>query len=290
MYDEARASGVRVFLDGHGGDSNLSYGLEYLNELARTGRWWALWRASRWVGNRHEVPTRTIFRAFGLREIIPAWAWRLRRRGTPDPMDDAVLLHDRPISRDFARRTGVLDRLRAAAAPEPATRSAREMHRRVLADDAIHAIVFEWFDRIGQGFGLEARYPFFDRKLIDWCLSMPPRLKIHEGWTRYHIRAASEGVMPPEVQWRVKKSDLSPYFRRAMLTENERLILPLIEEARELIAPYVDVAWLRAQCRAFQQGQLHIETYRRQVWPAATLAAWLLQRRQVDVADMLATV
>src|SRR6185295_10091120 len=42
IFEKAQQAGIRVLFSGYDGDSTVSYGFEYLEELARTGRWLAL--------------------------------------------------------------------------------------------------------------------------------------------------------------------------------------------------------------------------------------------------------
>ena len=47
QYQRASEQGVRVLLDGHGGDEVIGAGFSRLNELARARQWKTLWRELR---------------------------------------------------------------------------------------------------------------------------------------------------------------------------------------------------------------------------------------------------
>ncbi len=47
--------------------------------------------------------------------------------------------------------------------------------------------------------------PFFDKSIIEFCISAPGELKFRDGHTRYMIRGAMEGVVPESLRWRRKK-------------------------------------------------------------------------------------
>src|SRR5947208_15941848 len=72
-------------------------------------------------------------------------------------------------------------------------------------------------DKASAAFGVEARYPFFDRRLVEFCLALPAEQKLGNGWNRLIFRRAMEGVLPPEIQWRGSKGNLSPNFQRRLL-------------------------------------------------------------------------
>lgn len=64
-------------------------------------------------------------------------------------------------------------------------------------------------------FPVELRYPFLDKRLIEFTLGIPLHLKIKDGYYRYLIRNALDGILPPEIQWRTSKTPFSPdYVRR----------------------------------------------------------------------------
>ena len=69
---------------------------------------------------------------------------------------------------------------------------------------------------VGRGFSgfehVSMSYPFLDRRVIEFCLAAPGDLKVHDGHTRYLVRAALEGLLPPAIQWRTTKEPFSPDF------------------------------------------------------------------------------
>ena len=67
-------------------------------------------------------------------------------------------------------------------------------------------------DKSAAAFGIEPRYPFFDRRVIEFCLGLPEEQKFADGWPRVLLRRAMEGILPGKVQWRASKANLSPNF------------------------------------------------------------------------------
>jgi hypothetical protein len=58
-------------------------------------------------------------------------------------------------------------------------------------------------------------FPLLDKRLLEFCLAMPAGLAVREGYPRYPIRAALEGILPRRIQWRTSKLPFSPdYFVR----------------------------------------------------------------------------
>jgi len=51
---------------------------------------------------------------------------------------------------------------------------------------------------------LEVRHPFLDHRLVNFVVNLPTELKIHQGWTKYILRAALP-EMPAALRWRRDK-------------------------------------------------------------------------------------
>jgi asparagine synthase (glutamine-hydrolysing) len=61
----------------------------------------------------------------------------------------------------------------------------------------------------------EFRYPFADKRLMEFCLNAPSTLKVRNGYKRSMVRIGLDGILPPEIQWRNTKCPFSPdYMRR----------------------------------------------------------------------------
>jgi asparagine synthase (glutamine-hydrolysing) len=59
-----------------------------------------------------------------------------------------------------------------------------------------------------------ATQPFLDKRLIEFCLAAPGNMKVRDGYRRYLLRRALEGVMPEKLRWRTTKGIFSPDFAR----------------------------------------------------------------------------
>jgi len=62
---------------------------------------------------------------------------------------------------------------------------------------------------------IENRASLIDLRLLEFCLAAPAQFKLKNGFNRYMVRAGLDGMLPPEIQWRLTKTAFSPdYFRR----------------------------------------------------------------------------
>jgi asparagine synthase (glutamine-hydrolysing) len=274
LYAAAQQQHCRVFLDGIDGDTTVSHGLGYFAELAGSGRWRRLMReaVALAVTSGSYTCRRTVWE-FGIRPLIPESAFRVRNLFRHQ--QQVGWGGEAAIRSEFARRIGLMERLRSQSLPErtPA-RTEREVHRRGLAS-ALIPYTLELADKSAAAFSLEARYPFFDRRLMEFCLALPPEQKLHAGWTRVIMRRAMAGILPQEVQWRRHKANLSPNFIRRFLDCNAETLERIVHREPYAIEPYVDVSVLRAaydRCvSAASPAVADVVT----VYRAVMLALWL---------------
>ncbi|MBX6771140.1 MAG: lasso peptide isopeptide bond-forming cyclase [Chloroflexi bacterium] len=284
IYCLARQDGIRILLDGFDGDSTISHGLGYLVELATAGRWGAL--------AREVIPyARALGEPWG--HVMASWLWayglkpRLthasaaRRAGavlrslqrhvshtanhTADGEQSALL---RP---DFLQRTGLLEHRQSLAACPP--RTEREHHYRRLTDPGL-VTVLEVLDHAAAAWGIEVRFPFWDRPLVEFCLSLPAEQKIRRGWTRFVMRQALEGILPPEVQWRPGKTDHHDGFATGLLTFERQRLAEIVARPPRIIAEWIDLGELRgrfARCVSGGATPADLDS----VWQVVSLALWL---------------
>ncbi|HEY8491159.1 MAG TPA: asparagine synthase-related protein [Dehalococcoidia bacterium] len=276
MYRQARDLGVRVVLDGLDGDATVSHGLPRLAELLRSGRWPALRRETAALARHTGTPWGTLLRRHALGPFVPEAAWQARRvlSGRPGP----VWGYDAVIRDDFARRVGLYDRMREERArfgrPAP---TVREGHRRQL-EGGLPVLMAEVTDREARWWGVEARHPFFDRRLVEFCYALPAEARLRDGWPRAVVRDAMRGILPEEVRLRAAKTDRNPSLVRRLLTLDRARLDDLIERDPSAVAPYVDVDRLRLAYRRFAARPTVEDLLT--VWKTATLALWL---RQADL-------
>jgi len=271
LYGAARDAGVRILLDGLDGDSTVSHGLGRLAELARAGRWLTLARELRRLSRHFDASPWRFFRFHVVRRIAPAPVRRLWRllRGHRGPSWNPPAT----IGSAFARRSNVDARVRALRGDGvEAIPSERADHHRVLTQGLV-PFALEVADRAAAAFGLEPRYPFFDKRLAEFCLALPADQKLRDGWTRFVLRGAMAGILPEAVRWRGGKSDLSPNFVRALLGAQTAALQEVVLGDSAAIAPYVDLGAVRAAWRRLLDTEAEQDAL--VVWQAVTLALWL---------------
>lgn len=65
-------------------------------------------------------------------------------------------------------------------------------------------------DRLAMASGVELRQPFLDCQLVEFAFSLPPRLRIAQGYSKYILRRAMDGRLPKTVVWEPKRPVVTP--------------------------------------------------------------------------------
>ena len=271
LYDKARAQGVRVVLDGFDGDTVVSHGLQHLGYLARRCRWVALGNEIVSLSAHSQCSAWNIIRHSLLGSIIPqslkTLYWFARRASDRGPGTSRI------VNADFARGLGIGPRAPVSGSRQKQTGTdARNSHYRSLTSGLI-PFALEVADRAAAVSSVEPRYPFLDRRLVEFCLALPLEQKLKKGWTRVVMRRALKDTLPHEVCWRGTKSDLSPNFARALLRFDKELLDQEIGDAANRVWRYADMKFVREafqRCLATPSNNDALV-----VWKVITLALWL---------------
>jgi asparagine synthase (glutamine-hydrolysing) len=187
-------SGVKVVLDGQGADELLGgyHGFfgAFFADLLRAGRWAQALR--QWLAYRRlhgRLPPQALAN-FG-RALLPA--------SSVQRMRDLVARNHLWMNGDFARRW------RCPEPPDIAASSAvTALQHRLLTRHGLRALL-RAEDRNSMAFGVEARLPFLDHRLVEWAYGLDKAWMLRDGWTKILLRESLGGILPPVIQWRSDK-------------------------------------------------------------------------------------
>ena len=218
LLQKAAAMGDSIVLSGHGGDEVVSYGFGRLNELAKRGQWWQLWRETRASSQLYGDDRIALFRRYlshkrYLRRLIRRLA---RNVGDPPPVQRGYLSQDAvrdipPDRYDFRPAAGRLDH------------DERMLHQEAL-DHALQPGSLEVFALCSHAVGVDTRLPFYDVDLVEHSFSLPSEWKLRDGLSRYILRAAYRGDLPEETLQRRDKFDFTPAFVAGLVAQTEKML------------------------------------------------------------------
>ena len=268
IYRESRKDDVHILLDGFGGDQVISHGMGYLPELAADGRWLTLAGEIRAFNEKFDRGSKIRELIFNqtLVPLLPSWVRKAVMKMRHDEFRDVV---NPALDPEFIERTDAKERLFDSVATRPAT--ARTLHHNRLRSDLV-VMILERLNKTSKAFNIEPRYPFFDRRLVEFCLALPADQKIQEGWTRYAMRNAMEGVLPTEVQQRPDKATLAPSFWQALQEYTADDIAEILFEDDPQMTEYVDLERAESGYRELaNEGSPGLNT----VWFPVVLERWL---------------
>ncbi|ESY18844.1 lasso peptide isopeptide bond-forming cyclase [Mesorhizobium sp. LNJC394B00] len=288
IYRTAGAKGMKVLLDGHGGDEVVSQGHGHLHELADAGKWMELWRELRSASNTYGDGMLGLYYKF-LTLYGPAWRvarikrfanrvlGKLRRHPTGRPATSWRGL----INPDLAMRTDLVERFRRAGYMPPAVSASETLTHRWLLSNGMVPHAFEVLDKAAANFGVEPRYPFWDKPLVEFCLALPGAEKLNQGFGRSVLRRAMEGILPPAVQWRRDKIDFTSNLVKGMLGNHRDLLDKVLVKDAARIAPYVNLPEVTAAYgRISSQPEAATLPDVQYVWRSISLSLWLRQVQQ----------
>jgi len=251
-----------VVLDGFDGDAVVSHGEGYLNELAIAGRWWKLARVAVPFSRRRGTSPLADYRAmvrFGRRRRRARRDGFVARKPSVPP--------GMPINEDFA--STFADRFEG-----PELRGTeREIHGRHLHSPLLLEVL-GWIEACGAGRGVEVRFPFFDVRVAELCVSLPPEQKLQRGWTRFVMRRSMEEIVPHEIQWRTHKTNMYKGWNHAYKRHETGRVELLLSEPNSAVRAYLNPDRLRLLHERFLSGDTsHSEE--NLMWRGVSLALWL---------------
>lgn len=273
LYSAAKENGVRIFLDGLDGDTTVSHGFEYLADLIVSFRWKKLLREIRLIRQNLHIGRKRILTYFCIAPFCPTWVYTLRNALHGRFGDTRVT--DTLLNEDFKQRLHLTERVNTLlVSKRSCLRNAREKHWEML-NAPLYAHALELADKASGAFQVEARYPFFDRRLLELCLSLPANQKLGQGWSRLVLRRAMQGILPPEIQWRPAKGNLSPNFYSRLLNADRELLDAVLLSQSPVLAPYVDAGAVRQIYEKFSSNPRRYPDESVQVFATVNLAVWL---------------
>src|SRR4029078_11491720 len=137
-------------------------------------------------------------------------------------------------------------------------------------------------DQMSMATSIESRVPFLDHKLVEFTCSLPERLKLRGGTTKFILRESMKGVLPEQILSRSKMGfpvPIAAWFRGPYRSIIDEYVLSERARARGIFEPEV----VREIVRRHQDGENHDE----RLWSLVNFEIW--QRQFFDGEAALST-
>lgn len=265
IYRKANSKGVRVLLDGLEGDIVVSHGKGYLNELARRKMWKKLFIEVKCFSKRRGLILFTILIGI-VRDIIfkrQQFLWIQNKKD--------YNIRTSIIEKRFAKRIFLMNKIAELNKKYIKIDNAHKQHYYSLSS-GINQYGLEVSDWMAVPFSIEPRHPFYDKRLVEFCLAIPTEQKFSNGWDRFIMRQAMENILPIEVQWRKTKGNLGYNHNQSMIKYEKKIMDDIILKNNYLINKYIDVKKLQKIYNQFKSGNTKDIMY---IWQAIILSLWI---------------
>lgn len=227
VFQLAKQNGVTVLLDGQGADEILAGYHKYYKWY-----WFELYRNKnlKKSGEQKAALDRGVAERFGVRDKIAALFPEFAA-GLLQTKKSKKAFHHPDLDRDFAFSN--------KQSLYYATPSQFNLNGVLYYNTFLNGLeeLLRLADRNSMAHAVEVRLPFLDHALVEFLFSLPPGLKIHNGWTKWLLRKSTENILPKQIVWRKDKVGFEPPQKKWM--EDKFVEDAIIEGKRKLLEHHI---------------------------------------------------
>jgi asparagine synthase (glutamine-hydrolysing) len=248
LYHTAQMSGVTGLIDGHGGDETISIGQGHIKDLVLRNDWYNVARELLLLDPRSAL-SRLLYFA-GQRIIPKEHLWRVEQG---HQLIARVLSKtnytEYLISADFDMWFSQVERVQEIQV-STGSFSFDDHYNDVVMPLQAHALVF--LSNMSESFGLESRFPLWDKRLVEFCIRLPGAAKFRDGLDRRILRDAMTGILPDDVRLRKGKYDFLFMKAQGLAKSLTEEVKSSILDNRTLISEYIDFSELQTSFQIFE--------------------------------------
>jgi len=252
---KAKESGIKVLLDGQGGDEVLAGYRKFLYFYILT-----LLRSGKLITACNEIIGALQRGDEGLLDFTAAKRYLPKMIGVLIPHVQKLFLPEfNSLRNQSTVRLGAQDGL-------------VERQIRDLTVTSVPALL-RYEDRNSMAFAVETRLPFLDHELVQRVVNYPQEYKIRHGRTKHVLREALADIIPEKIRTRrTKLGFVTPQIKWLQGPLKEKISC-LLEERHQRSGKYIDIEKLRDQWNMFCHGGKSISD--RELFRIIVLEKWM---------------
>ena len=124
---------------------------------------------------------------------------------------------------------------------------------------------------------MEGRFPFFDRRLIEFAFALPEEQRWRDDQTKYVLREAMRGLLPDSIRLRRTKGNFTYMTRESFARECAG---ETFQSLRLTTDGYIDADAVRKLYKRYRQGD---ETTVTSLWAILAAERWINSARNAAV-------
>jgi asparagine synthase (glutamine-hydrolysing) len=274
LYSAASDFGCRIYIDGFDGDETVSHGLERFAEMLVNFDWRNLLREAKAFSHRRSSSPSilNVLRRYAFKPMLSHWLiWppAIFRRHLNYGEEYVGLLRE-----EIKNRYSLNDHENHLTSFKSDIPLAKYFHITKLESGAIPRGL-EITNQLAAYHGLEINFPFFDRRLMEYCVGIPPDQKLSDGWTRVVLRRAIKDHIPEDIRLRLTKADFGAYFAYTLdLHERATLDELALDDANPLFN-YVDQKKFRSLLSRYYSAPTSMVREAEMLYASLTLSRWI---------------
>ena len=281
IFQRMELNGSRIHLNGVGGDIVISHGQNYFLDLSTKFKFKKLFREVKFSSKRHnnffyiEYMKNLIF------PIIPFYFKKVIiyfNNFYKVHIIKQEQIFGKPknfLNPDFARQIKLNDfKAEKTDLDMNELSNAKKTHYNSLNNYSLQED-FETREKLASKFNIESRFPYYDKRMVEFCYAIPTEIKFKYGWDRYIQRASMENIIPKEIQWRPYKTNLMSVLKTNLFLFETKRLENIIDGKEELINKYINLPEIRKIYDKYKLDNSIAYIHVLHLWQIILLSEWL---------------
>ncbi len=247
LRQQMKKNNIRILLSGDGGDEVTFSSARFLRELAVTFQWKKLLNEIRMFSNRTDLSYYKLLLVYFMFPLIPNSIKKFIPKKELDMFQEGGTSI---LNSNFVEKWGktYFNDLKWKILNE--FDCSRNYHYLLMTE--LDPYILEMNDVMGSAFSIEPRYPYFDKRLVEFYYALPDDIKFKGGLNRFVQRFALKNILPSEIQLRSKKTNFNPVYEKNLFT-HEEIIKKIINNRK--MGKYIDLPKIAEIYQKYKLGQ-----------------------------------